>query len=189
MMTNKMSHKSRNLYSCIICDYNTCRLSDYNKHKLTSKHINRINPNDLSLKISNKFICKCGKEYKHASSLCNHKKKCDYKENNEEEIKLEEDNINYKELVMKLLIDNQEIKNLMMNSNQEIIKENQEIIKENKELRKQIVEMVPKVGNNNNNTNNVKQKFNINVFLNEKCKDAISMDQFIDKLMWVLRIY
>ena len=45
--------------------------------------------------------------------------------------------------------------------------------------------MIPNIGNNNNNNNNntnVKQKFNINVFLNEKCKDALSMDEFIDKI-------
>jgi hypothetical protein len=55
-----------------------------------------------------------------------------------------------------------------------------EMINENKELRKTITEMIPKMGNNNNN--NIKQKFNINVFLNEKCKDALSLDEFIDKI-------
>ena len=44
--------------------------------------------------------------------------------------------------------------------------------------------MIPKVGNNNisNNTNNIKQRFNINIFLNEKCRDAISIDEFVDKI-------
>ena len=76
----------------------------------------------------------------------------------------------YKDLVMKLIVENQEIKSIMM--------------KENQELRKQITDLIPQIGNNNNNntTNNVKQKFNINVFLNEKCKDAISIDQFIDTI-------
>ena len=46
----------------------------------------------------------------------------------------------------------------------------------------QISELIPKVGNNNNNTINNKNKFNINVFLNEKCKDALSLDEFIDKI-------
>ena len=61
-----------------------------------------------------------------------------------------------------------------------------QIMKENKELQKTILNLVPQIGNNNNNnintTNNVKQKFNINLFLNEKCKDAISIDQFIDTI-------
>jgi hypothetical protein len=61
-----------------------------------------------------------------------------------------------------------------------------QLINENKEMRgllmkqqEQISELIPKIGNNNNN---IKQKFNINVFLNEKCKDALSMDEFIDKI-------
>ena len=50
--------------------------------------------------------------------------------------------------------------------------------------QKQITEIIPKIGNNNviNNTTNNKNKFNINVFLNEKCKDAISLDEFINKI-------
>ncbi len=71
-----------------------------------------------------------------------------------------------KELVFKLISENQELKNTLL--------------QENKELRKQISELIPKVGNTINSNN--KQKFNINVFLNEKCKDAISMDEFIDKI-------
>jgi len=124
------------------------------------------------------FICSCGKEYKHRQSLYTHKKKCNYKENNDNDnsddkiINSNEnsnENSELKELIMKLLIDNADMK------------------KENQKLINHIVEIVPKVGNNNNNntnnnTNNVKQKFNINVFLNEKCKDALSMDEFIDKI-------
>tara|TARA_B100001057_G_scaffold500688_1_gene617182 strand:- start:22249 stop:22854 length:606 start_codon:yes stop_codon:yes gene_type:complete len=68
-----------------------------------------------------------------------------------------------KNLVCKLINENQDLKNTLL--------------EENKELRKQISNMVPLIGNNNNN---IKQKFNINVFLNEKCKDALSMDQFIE---------
>ena len=176
MNSNKFGAKSNKIYECKVCDYKSDKKYGYDRHILTNKHKLLTDTNLIGQKRAKKeYNCCCGKKYNFQSSLCYHKKKCEYKENNEKEIKLEEDNINYKELVMKLLIDNQEIKNLMINSNQEIIKEN-------KELRKQIVEMVPKVGNNNNNTNNVKQKFNINVFLNEKCKDALSMDQFIDKI-------
>ena len=63
------------------------------------------------------------------------------------------------------------------------------LIKENKELRLQMGELIPKVGNNNNmnSNNNVKQKFNINVFLNEDCKDALTMNEFIDKIKITLR--
>ena len=62
-----------------------------------------------------------------------------------------------------------------------MFKENQELRKQLVNQQKQMTELIPQIGNNNNNHNiiNNKQKFNINVFLNEKCKDAISMDQFI----------
>ena len=159
MITNKKSTFLSKLFSCEICSYNTVRKSDYDKHILTSKHIKRINPNKKSQIISNIFSCKCGKEYKHNSSLCNHKKKCDYKasENN--------DTMDYKTMFIKMMGENEKLQNLLI------------------EQQKQMSELIPQIGNNNNNiTNKVKNKFNINLFLNEKCKDALSIDQFIDKI-------
>ena len=73
------------------------------------------------------------------------------------------DTTNLQELVIKLLMDNQEIK------------------KENQELIHKITDLIPKMGNNTFN-NNVKQNFNINVFLNEKCKDALTIDEFVEKI-------
>ena len=66
----------------------------------------------------------------------------------------------------------------------ESIQEQQKLVQtENKELRNQISELIPKVGNNIvNNTINSKQKFNINIFLNEQCKDALTINEFIDKI-------
>ena len=92
--------------------------------------------------------------------LWNHKKKCDYKDKNfENNIVDNNDSIDFKSMFL-------------------------QVMEKNNELMKTISEIVPQIGNNNNshNTNNVKQKFNINVFLNEKCKDAISIDQFIDTI-------
>ena len=56
------------------------------------------------------------------------------------------------------------------------------MIHENKALRSQITDLIPKVGSNNNNTINNKQRFNINIFLHEECKDALTMTQFIEKI-------
>jgi hypothetical protein len=175
---DKMDNKKllKNVYNCKHCEYKTYNLTNYNKHLGTNKHKKTMDnlDNKKLLNIAIEYKCKCGKKYNYLSGLCKHKKKCNYIEkinkkvindNNNEESK--ED---YKELVMKLITDNQEFK--------------KEMFKENQELRKQIKEMIPLIGNNNNshNTNNVKQKFNINVFLNEKCKNAISIDQFIDTI-------
>ena len=167
----KISHK----IICKFCDYKCSKQSVFNKHLITRKHMNNVNTTNIQQSVYKNvpYECECGKEYTHRASLYNHKKKCDYKEcedcENEETDLIDKTTDNYKDLVMKLIVENQEIKNIMM--------------KENQELRKQITDLIPQLGNNNNNTtNNVKQKFNINVFLNEKCKDAISIDQFIDTI-------
>ena len=163
MNPNKLYPKISKKYSCEACDYECSKPSLFNKHILTRKHEILTNPNT---KISENKIykCHCGKEYKHSSSLCYHKKKCDYKYNHVSEIKMTEKN------------DSSELKNMLL-----------QVIQENKDLQKTILNLVPQIGNNNNNitnnnTVNNKHKFNINVFLNEKCKDAISIDQFIDKI-------
>jgi hypothetical protein len=115
--------------------------------------------------------CNCGKIYKFDSGYYRHKKTCTYIEENEIEkgngkgnVSTTNTEIDYKAMFMMLIKDNKELRDTL--------------ITENKELRSQISELIPKVGNNNNN----KQKFNINVFLNEKCKDALTMNSFIDKI-------
>jgi len=167
-MTNIINASNANKYSCDICRFKSSKLSNYNTHILTPKHKRLTNPKYKNAENADTKIykCHCGKEYKHHSSLCKHKNKCNYKEKNDIVIVNEDDNINYKELVMKLVINNQDMQ------------------KENQKLIGQITELIPKIGNNNtiNNTINNKQKFNITVFLNEKCKDAISMNEFVDKI-------
>ena len=148
-------------FCCEKCNYNTSVKKDYNKHLMTLKHKNRENSDqENNLSQSKLFICNCGKKYKYKQGLSLHKKKCEG-EKKEENTIIESDNKDtMKDLVFKL-------------------------INENQELRKTITEMIPKIGNNNNNSNNTinnKNKFNINVFLNEKCKDALSMDEFINKI-------
>jgi hypothetical protein len=80
MLLHQSCEKVANKYLCEICDYTTSRKSSYVKHLLTSKHTNTTyNYNyttTLQLKVAQKNICNCGKEYKHRSSLWNHKKIC-----------------------------------------------------------------------------------------------------------------
>ena len=181
--------KNKKTYICNKCNYYTHDKCDYNKHLLTRKH--ELNSSyDISLINNSKKVnilylsCECGKIYKSRQGLYNHKKKCSVKEMNNAEMNNAEmnnaemniiglhtnesnNNANdeLKQLVCKLITENNEIKNTIM--------------KENKELRDQVSELIPKVGNNNNNIN---QKFNINVFLNEQCKDAINLDDFIKSI-------
>ena len=164
-------------FICNVCNYKSCKESQYNRHLLTAKHNMVINGNKKVPKvpkdIKEQHVCKCGKEYKYIQGLSRHKKTCILKQNQNIIIETSATE-NYKDIVFKLITENQEFKKIMF-------KENQELRKQLVEQQKQMSVMIPLIGNNNNNTN-IKQKFNINVFLNEKCKDAISIDQFIDTI-------
>ena len=174
-MAKKISENLAKFYICENCNYKSKNKSDYNIHCLTIKHkrlTNAKNTNVISENLANKeYKCCCGKIYKHQSSLAKHKKKCIFNES--QIIECGENKDELKSLIIKIMTDSSEKMNFLMN-------ENKELRNQLKEQNQQITELIPKVGNNNNNNN--KQKFNINVFLNEKCKDAISMDEFIDKI-------
>jgi hypothetical protein len=154
-------------FYCKLCDYSTCRKSQHDRHLSTLKHKDRLNTYPERSLVPHG--CSCGKIYKHSQSLYNHKKTCNYKE---EIIEKENEEIN------------KNTENIIINNSDNINLKTMflQIIEENKELRKTITDLVPKIGNNNNNTNNVKNKFNIQIFLNEKCKNALSIDEFIDKI-------
>jgi hypothetical protein len=166
-MIIKDKSKSSEIFRCELCDYTTSRISQINRHLLTVKHTMITNGNN---KVPKKiYECDCGKKYKYISGLSRHKTKCCW---NLEPLEPSLESNNLQELVIKLITDNQEMK-----------KENQKLINTLISQHQQLTEIIPQIGNgNNNNSNNIKQKFNISVFLNEKCKDAISMNEFVEKI-------
>ena len=194
MNPNDFTPKNAVKYVCESCDFKCCKESDYTRHITTPKHIKRINPNDITQKNAElkKYMCNCGKEYKHHSSLCNHKKKCKKEEKKEEE-KEEEDIKSNMNLLMDFLKQNQTIsekKNTSENNDSsliiELLKQNQDfknlMIEQNKymmEQSKQMMELAKNAGNNNNNTT----KFNMQIFLNETCKDAMNITEFVNSLV------
>ena len=107
------------------------------------------------------FICSCGKQYQHRQGLWRHKKKCSELTNLKNELANEE---KQQQLVEYLLKENLEFKQLMIEQN------------------KHMMELAQKAGNNNNNINSNNKTFNLQVFLNETCKDAINMSDFINQL-------
>ena len=159
MITEK-EHKSSINFCCKVCNYYTSRKSQYERHLSTDKH-KRLQNNDAGTILNKKYICECGREYKYRQGLYNHRKTCKG-EKKETAIIENEENVDYKSMFFEIIKKNNEFQDLLMKQSQ------------------QISELIPKVGNTINSNN--KQKFNINVFLNEKCKDAISMDEFIDKI-------
>ena len=166
------------IFICKLCDFKTCKKNNYNRHLQTLKHKNLSNSDKIVTNSDkneqkeqkepiNNFDCICGKKYKYRQGLSYHKKKCSLL-NNTTLITIED-----KKEILELKEDNKELKNMI-----------KELIKENAKHQLQIGELIPKIGNNNttNNTQNNNQKFNINVFLNEQCKNAINMSDFIKSL-------
>jgi hypothetical protein len=160
-MTTYFTQKIAKKYNCVYCDFVTSNNYDFKRHCSTLKHKNNentTNTTNLTQKtqnIQNSYKCDCGNTYMYRASLYNHKKKCN---NQNKIIESEGEKIDYKEMLFT-------------------------VIKQNKELQQTISELIPNIGNNNNNNNNnINQKFNINVFLNEQCKDALTMEQFINKI-------
>jgi hypothetical protein len=167
-MTTFFTQKNSNKFECISCDFKCCNKNDYNRHILTRKHKILSNTTEKNVKNSEYFICDCGKEYKHHSSLWNHKKKCFIKEENKEEINNEinnETNIT-PELIIEIIKQNQEFKDLLLEQNKTII----ELSKNSSTI------------NNTNISNSHNKTFNLNVFLNETCKDAMNIMDFVDSI-------
>ena len=112
--------------------------------------------------------CECGKEYKHASGLSRHKLQCNKNDDSKTSTNIVE-TINPNAFVMDLISQNKELMNLLIEQNQE-----------NKEMHKTIKDIIPKIGNTTNNTNNT--QFNIQLFLNEDCKDALNFSDFVETI-------
>ena len=166
-------------YFCEKCDFKCSKKSNYEKHLLTKKH-NTTNTTQIQPKNAEKFKCDCGKEYRYRGSLHNHKKSCDYKME-DENIQIEYNNevIDLKEHADEKEDDSNLIVKLM--------KQNSELMEVIKDQNETMKEMIPKIGSNNNNTNNTNNNFNLQVFLNEDCKDALNIMDFISSLQIQLK--
>jgi hypothetical protein len=164
MDTNIFTSKTHQpKFLCEKCVFKCFKLGDWNRHLLTAKHKRLSQTNDFtSFYTGNQYTCDCGNVYKHMSSLCKHKKKCLTKdEDNTEFI----DGINIKDkdaLVLHLL-------------------------KQNSELQNKIIDMASKstITNNNSNSHNTTNNnntFNLQFFLNETCKNAMNITDFVSSI-------
>ena len=178
-MAYKFVPKNPQKFKCSFCDYFTCNKKDYTKHVSTQKHqilttdLQEIpkNPNTINLQNN---ICDCGNVYKHRQSLYKHKKYCDLIKKGDVVNDIDNDN------------GNQPI-NFDTNVVLDLVKKNQEFQKEMfLEMQKQMFEfMKDKIGDNNstnimNHSNN--KTFNLQFFLNETCKDAMNISDFVESV-------
>ena len=164
-METKCCEKVAYKFSCEYCYYSNDRKSSYDKHLTTAKHLKLTNGNkkgEISC-INKQFICEfCDKPFMSRVGLWKHKKKC-----TEENIKDNTKNSNDK-LVLLLVKENAEFKNIIIKLLENVSSAN--------------------ITNNNNNTNshnttnNDNKTFNLNFFLNETCKDAMNINDFVSSI-------
>jgi hypothetical protein len=168
MFSNVFVPENPQPFQCIICDYSTCSKKDFNKHINTIKHNSNVfqskNPKK-SQKIPT-LECLCGKKYKDYSGLWRHKKKCKFE--NDEKIESNENNIKNEpdkneDLINYLIKENQEFKNLIL-----------EIVKKDTTQNN--------ITNSNNTINSHNKTFNLQFFLNETCKNAMNITDFVDSI-------
>ena len=153
--TNNIPYK----FYCQKCKYGCNRKNLFDQHKRTKKHSNDALHKNTILK----HKCNCGRTYRYIRNLNRHLQDCESSCNKGSEN------------VVSLSNDNAELKNMITT----LITQNNNILTENKEMVGLVKEMIPKIGNNNTTINN---KFNLQFFLNERCKDAINMTEFVETL-------
>jgi len=171
-----------NYFCCLRCDYSSSRKSSYDKHILSYKHHKLTNNNSKLTKSCKKvakiceFICNnCNKEYKSRVGLWKHNKNCI--NNNDNNIC--DNNKNYENNNIYENNKNYEITNEMIMN---ILKQNNELQQMILEQNKTIMELSKNNGNNNNTTNSHNKSFNLQFFLNETCKDAMNIMDFVDSI-------
>jgi hypothetical protein len=166
-MTDILPKKTPKNFNCDICDFVSCNKKDYRRHIMTPKHQNTAkilqntdvftpkNPKKTPDDLSYCFNCDCGKSYKHRQSLFNHIK--NYPNHQYINTKLNES-----ELILTLLNQNNQLQNQIL-----------DLCKERNSLA---------INNTNGHINSHNKTFNLNVFLNEHCKDAMNITDFVDSV-------
>ena len=158
MFSNNIMPKICPKFYCEKCDYGTSKKSSYDDHLISKRHNKSTIINDDLPKFCSGYICQnCGKKYKDNSGLWRHKKSCKHTFNSIKDITKKEE---VETLVQYLMKENSEFKQLIIDQN------------------KQMIELSKNTGNNNNNINN----FNLNFFLNETCKNAVNIMDFVSQL-------
>ena len=173
MNPNKKRLKNAKEFKCETCDFICFKKCDWDRHISTRKHENLTNPNYLGISADkNEFQCiKCNKIYKHLSTLSAHKKKCKTVLSSEipETTTVQDENMILNELDMKSLI-------------VELVKSNTELQKQTLEMQQQMLDVCKNSSVNNSYNNSNNKTFNMQVFLNEKCKDAMNLMDFVNSM-------
>lgn len=163
----KSTMQASQKYICIFCKYQTDNKSNYNKHLSTKRHQNNIPQTKTKTKRSQHICEDCGKTYLYSSGLWKHRQKC----NSHSMVTQEAPVVQSDKDIIKLIME----ENAKLNAQN--AKLYQDMQKQNNKHHEDLQAIIPHVGNNNNN-----KKFNINIFLNETCKDAMNIKDFIENI-------
>jgi hypothetical protein len=162
------SKKSDGEFYCLKCDFKCCKKFNWDRHLMTSKHLEANNGKNGKEQKEQKeqiYKCVCGKIYSNASGLWKHNKKTNC---SNKEVSLNDENLSNN-----------------VDKNDELIKY---LLQENKEIKELILEIVKNGVNNttnnnsNNNINSHNKAFNLNFFLNETCKNAMNITDFVESI-------
>lgn len=159
-MATEKSEKSEALFVCQPCDFRCSTKCDWIRHIARLKHTTNVNGNTLSTKTAKAYDCDCGKSYSDRTGLWKHKQKCN-----------DITSIN-------------SLTNLVV----EVVKSNNELQKQNQEMQKQILDICKNgmINNSITQVNSNNKTFNLQVFLNEDCKDAMNISDFVDSIKFQL---
>jgi len=166
--------KNAEIFYCEKCDFKCSKNSNWENHVSTQKHKRLIETNKKMPLVKpilnmekNTFVCDCGKKYKHQASLCKHRKVCSVNENTSPQ----EDNDDSKptistEMILELMKQNKDLQNALIEQNTKMI---------------EMAKTQTVIHNTTNNT------FNLQFFLNEQCKDALNMIEFVNSIKFQLK--
>jgi len=164
--------KNAKIYSCKSCYFKCSKKSDWDRHISTAKH--KLKQNETTNTPKSAKLCTiCNLTFNSRTTLWRHKKTCTTITSevalitneiisSDSELELEEPTL--KEMFIK------------------VVEQNQAILLENQEMRKLLQETIPKIGNTTTNTTTNNNSFNINFFLNEQCKDALNISDFVEQI-------
>ena len=189
-MDAKSCEKVAEKFSCQKCHYYTDKKSSIDKHFTTIKH-NRTEQNNIIVNNNNikKLKCKnCNKTYMVRNSLWYHEQKCinklnDKNDKNENVVFVQDASTNEMKVLTNLVLE-------IVKSNTELQKHSQELQKQNNDLQKQMIDVCKNIqpaslsviNNNNNTTNSHNKTFNLQFFLNEQCKYAMNIKDFVKSI-------
>jgi hypothetical protein len=169
-MDDNFTQKSAEKFECKKCNFKCSRLFDWNRHILTLKHSRMTNGLQKSVfSVNEIFTCECGNKYKYRQGLWKHKQNCTNNNKSKNKTLSTIDHLSEKNLI-EIISQNNEFKHLLIEQNNKII-----------ELTSKTNTTIH--NNNNNTTNNTTNNtFNLQMFLNVECKDALNIMDFVNSL-------